>query len=656
MQNSILSANASKAEWLASLPLQERQQFLANLSEDEYEALLFEWTFWARRNQLAPSHNPRTADGSWAIWLILAGRGFGKTRSGAEWVRAQMCGDTPLAPGRCRHMALVAETAADARDVMVGDGKGPDEASGILQVHPKDFRPIYQSSLRRLTWPNGAIATLYNATEPEQLRGPQHDGAWCDELAKWRYAQETWDQLQFGLRIGDAPQVVITTTPKPIKTLKDIIADPATVTTGGSTYENEGNLAPAFIATLKRKYEGTRLGRQEIDAQVLDDVPGALWNRARIDELRVSPKSVPDMLRIVVAIDPATTSGEDSNETGIICAGLGVDGHGYVFADESGHYTPPEWAAKAIELYKTEGRQADRIIGEVNNGGDMIEATLRAVDESIAYKSVHASRGKVIRAEPIAALYERGVVHHIGAFATLEDQMCSFTTDLDRKGTGSSPDRADALVWAFTELMIGGSSVIFTTSERAVTIAPFEIPDYYQRVFAIDVDRKRVAALWGALDQAADTLYLTAEYVAPRTDLAVHAAAVRGRGSWVPGLFDLALRGDTVEGQRLVDQMLALNLDIYTIEANVESSILDIAQRLDTKRLQVFSNMTDWLTEFRTYRRNEKGEIIGEANHLMNCTGLLASYGSQVALTESQTRPGDNDELGDGGRDLYTGY
>lgn len=426
---------------------------LADLTEPEARRLEFDWRFWARPAQIAPP-------GDWQVWLICAGRGFGKTRSGAEWVREQMCGSTPLARGRCRHIALIAETAADARDVMVGDGRGPGEASGILQVHPPDFMPKYEPSKRRLTWPNGAIATLYNAVEPDQLRGPQHDGGWCDELAKWRYAQLTWDQFEFGLRLGD-PKVCVTTTPKPIKLLKEIIADPATIVTGGSTYENSSNLAPRFLQRLLRKYEGTRLGRQELRAEILDDVPGALWSRARIEDLRVKPGEVPQLVRIVVAIDPGASSGEDADETGIICAGVADNGHGYILEDRSGIYKPLErddkggltgWAAEAVALLRA--KKADRIIAEVNNGGEMVESTIRVVDANAPYKAVHASRGKAIRAEPVSALYEQGRVHHVGAFPVLEDQLCAFTSDFDRDAAGYSPDRLDALVWALTELMV----------------------------------------------------------------------------------------------------------------------------------------------------------------------------------------------------------
>ena len=258
----------------------------------EQAAFEYVWRIWGRQNQFAP-------EGDWNTWLILAGRGFGKTRTGAEWVRSLACGPTPLARGRCQHIAVIAETAKDARDVMIGDGRLPGEGSGLLQVHPKDFMPLYEPSKRRLTWPNGCVASIYNGSEPDQLRGPQHDAAWCDELAKWQYAQESWDQLQFGLRLGKSPQVLVSTTPRPIKLLKDIMADRGTVITRGSTLENANNLATQFVSTIKRKYEGTRLGRQEIYAEILDDVPGAMWSRERIDALRVKPSEVPPLRRIV---------------------------------------------------------------------------------------------------------------------------------------------------------------------------------------------------------------------------------------------------------------------------------------------------------------------------------------------------------------------
>lgn len=444
--SSNLSPNASLAEALASNP-EFLQSYLRQLKQAEIEAIEFDWNFWSRRNQREP-------EGDWSVWAIIAGRGFGKTRTGAEWVRslAYAPGSTPLTGGKIGHIALVAETAADARDVMVGYGKGPGEASGLLQVCPKDFRPTYVGSTRSLTFPNGVTCTLYNGTEPDQLRGPQHGAAWCDELAKWRYAQEAYDQLEFGLRIGDNPRTVITTTPRPIKLLKDILAEPTTVMTHGSTQENRGNLSAKFIKRVVEKYEGTRLGRQELAAEILDDTPGALWTRAMIDAQRIKPHQLPDLVRVVVAIDPAVSTNEDSNETGIVCAGKGPgpDPDYYVLEDASDVYSPHEWAKEAIALLHA--KSGDRIIGEVNNGGNMVESTVRNVEANIPFRAVHASRGKFTRAEPISALYEKKKVHHVGSLSRLEDQMCAFTSDFDRKANGYSPDRMDALVWALTEL------------------------------------------------------------------------------------------------------------------------------------------------------------------------------------------------------------
>lgn len=412
---------------------------LSRLSEAEAEALLWRWDFWGRPEQLEPV-------GDWWAWLILAGRGFGKTRAGAEWVRSIACGPTPLARGRASRIALVAETAADARDVMV------EGESGILAVHPPAFRPLYEPSKRRLTWPNGAMATLYNGTEPDQLRGPQHDAGWSDEIAKWRYAQEAWDNLQFGMRLGE-PRQVITTTPRPIPLLKELIKTPGVLVTKGSTYANKANLAPKFLKQIEDRYENTRLGRQELHAEILDDAPGALWSRAMIEGSRRRSGELPAMQRIVVAVDPATTTGGGGDldrgaETGIIAAGLGVDGRGYVLEDASCALGPFGWAQRAVALYDT--RKADRIVAEVNQGGEMVKATLQTVRDIIPVTMVHASRGKVTRAEPIAALYEQGRVSHVGAFPQLEDQMVLFTS-LGIEGD-TTADRVDALVWALTEL------------------------------------------------------------------------------------------------------------------------------------------------------------------------------------------------------------
>ena len=428
-----MSENVSYVELLASLPTPERAKLFATLSDDEVELLAQDWEIWARPEQRPPP-------GDWRTWLLLAGRGFGKTRSGAEYVRSQV-----IQHGR-RRIALVAPTAADARDVMV------EGESGLLAVGLEHERPRYEPSKRRLTWPNGAIATTYSADEPERLRGPQHDFAWCDELGSWRYP-EAWDMLMFGLRLGDDPRVIVTTTPKPNKIVRELVADPTTVVTRGSTYDNRRNLPPQFLQQIIKKYEGTRLGRQEINAEILDDVPGALWNRKLIEEIRwPRHKVVPDLIRVVVAIDPAATSGEDADETGIIVAGTDDEGHGFVLNDSSGHYSPIEWAKIVIQLYRQ--HKADRVVAEVNNGGEMVEATLRMVDPNVPYTAVHASRGKVVRAEPVAALYEQERVHHVGAFPMLEDQMCGFTSDLDRSAAGASPDRVDALVWAITNLLV----------------------------------------------------------------------------------------------------------------------------------------------------------------------------------------------------------
>lgn len=363
-------------------------------------------------------------------------------------MRSMVCGSTPLARGRAARVALVAETAADGRDVMVeGD-------SGILGVHPKAFRPTYQPSMRRLTWPNGAVATLFNATEPDQLRGPQHDLAWCDELAKWRYAQETWDMLQFGLRLGENPKQLITTTPRPIVLLKNIMRDPRTTVTRGSTYENADNLAKPFLENIKAKYEGTRLGRQELDAEVLDDVPGSLWTREGIDKTRRKRgDKLPDMQRVVVAIDPAgksqeTAISEGTAETGIIVAGLGVDGRGYVLDDQTCTLSPNGWARRAVSAFDL--YSADAIVVETNQGGDMVKMAVKSVRDTVPVVEVHASRGKVTRAEPIAALYEQGKISHVGTFAELEDQQVLFTPlGIAGETTG---DRVDALVWALSQL------------------------------------------------------------------------------------------------------------------------------------------------------------------------------------------------------------
>jgi predicted phage terminase large subunit-like protein len=385
----------------------------------------------ARPEQLPPP-------GDWNGWVVCAGRGFGKS-----WVATNYANEMATSVGR---IALIAPTAADVRDVMIeGD-------SGILRTAPAWFRPTYSPSKRSVEWPNGAVATLFSSEEPDRLRGPQFHVGILDEFAAMQNVQNVFDMLAFGLRLGKHPRFLITTTPRPIKLLKEIMARDDVVVTTGSTFANAANLAPTFIESVKQRYEGTRLGRQELFAEMLSDVPGALWQQEWLDRDRVATLPWGNLQRVVVAIDPAVSSGEDSDETGIIVAGVDANGIAYVLADESGRFAPHEWAQKAIGLYKK--HNADRIVAEVNNGGAMVESTLRSIDPNVSYKAVHASRGKVTRAEPISALYEQGKVHHLGTFQQLEDQMAAFTSDFSRASAGYSPDRCDALVWAITELVL----------------------------------------------------------------------------------------------------------------------------------------------------------------------------------------------------------
>lgn len=365
------------------------------------------------------------------------GRGAGKTRSGAEWIRER------VETGQASRIALVAQTPADVRDVMV------EGESGILRISPPWNKPIYEPSKRRLTWSNGAFALAFSSYEPDRLRGPQFDTAWCDEVASWHYVRETWDNLMFTMRLGGDPKVAVTTTPKPIKLIRDLLERPDVVISRGTTYDNVENLPPQFLQTILSRYEGTSLGRQEIYAEVLDEAEGALWTRAWIEDSRIAEPPT-DLYRVIVAIDPAVTSSAESDETGIVAVGLSDSGDLYVLGDWSGRYSPDGWARAACNMYAH--FDADLIVGEVNNGGDMVEYTLRTVDQHIPYKAVHASRGKRARAEPIAALYEQGRAHHVGTFPDLEDQLCTW----EPLGSEASPDRMDALVWAASELVHTG--------------------------------------------------------------------------------------------------------------------------------------------------------------------------------------------------------
>jgi phage terminase large subunit-like protein len=408
------------------------------------------------------------------FWTLLAGRGFGKTRTGAEWVR-QKAYDNP----GCL-IVMIARTAADVRTTML---EGP---SGLLSISPPWFEPHHEASKCKLTWPNGSVALHFSAEEPKGLRGPQFHFAWCDELAAWTTRADedgepgipgAWSQLQYGLRMPHAkPRVLITTTPRPVRIIRELIKDPQSVVVRGSTFDNEDNLAPEFIARMKDKHAGTRFGRQELYAEILDDVPGALWTRANLDELRRDKH--PDLARIVVAVDPSGGHTEDNDEQGIVVAALGVDGHAYVLADRTCRLSPDGWGRRAVIAYSEFA--ADRLVYEQNYGGEMCEHVIgtaaKALQVRPATKMLHASRGKVVRAEPVAALYEQGKVHHVGAFEELEDEQCRFTP----LGYDGSPNRVDALVWALTELMLHEPVTIegeIVAGSRRLNDAPDFDPD-----------------------------------------------------------------------------------------------------------------------------------------------------------------------------------
>ena len=424
----------------ASIDQGTLSRFLASLSPGELSFLHYDFALWARDDQLPPE--AALGGGAWTIWLMLGGRGAGKTRAGAEWVRSIATASRDDHRGAAR-IALVGETLADARSVMV------EGVSGLLAVHAPDARPLYEPSKRMVSWPNGAVAQLFSAEDPDSLRGPQFSAAWCDELGKWKKPDETWAMLQFCLRLGEAPRQVVTTTPRPTKLIKSLIADPLTAVTRVSTAANAANLAPTFLESVVGRYRGTRLGRQELDAELLEDRADALWPRALIEAARVS--AAPELTRIVVAVDPPASSGPHADACGIVVAGLGEDGRAYVLGDATvEHARPLDWARAVIRAYRR--YEADRIVVEINQGGDLVETVLRQVDASVPVRAVRASRGKWLRAEPVAALYEQGRVAHVGALPELEDEMSDFGPD--GLSGGRSPDRVDALVWALTELLL----------------------------------------------------------------------------------------------------------------------------------------------------------------------------------------------------------
>ncbi|MPZ55033.1 MAG: ATP-binding protein [Rhizobiales bacterium] len=394
----------------------------------------------ARFGIFAHEHQ-RQPEGDWTTWLVIGGRGSGKTRAGAEWVKSIAAGDVPSA----KRIALIGETEHDVREVMI------EGVSGLLAIHAHHEQPKWISSRRRLEWNNGAVAYAFSAEDPESLRGPQFDAAWCDELAKWRHADATFDMLQFGLRLGERPRQVITTTPRPIPLIKRLLKDrKSTVVTRARTQANAYNLAPAFLDTVLARYAGTRLGRQEIDGEIVDDRPDALWSRTLIESCRAA--EAPPLQRIVVAVDPPVSSSKGADACGLVAAGRAEDTRIYVIADETiAGLSPSGWAAKAIALWRR--LSADALVVEVNQGGDMVRAVIAEADASVPVHAVRAKRGKWLRAEPVAALYEQGRVKHVGAFPALEDELCDF--GLDGLSSGRSPDRLDALVWAIATLSFG---------------------------------------------------------------------------------------------------------------------------------------------------------------------------------------------------------
>jgi len=413
-------------------------ELMSTVSEAEADFMLASWSLWARPDQQPPE------TGSWRTWLLLGGRGSGKTRAGAEWVRAQAMLHRAAGVSAPR-IALVGETLAQARAVMV------EGVSGLLAVHPVRDRPLFEASRQQLFWRNGAVAQLFSAEDPDSLRGPQFTAAWCDEIAKWRHAERTWDMLQFALRLGTDPRAVVTSTPRPMALLKRLLEEPGTVISRSRTADNAAFLAQGFLAEMEARYGGTALGRQELDGEIIEERADALWRRDWLEAARV--RSAPDLVRIVVAVDPSVTSGASADECGIVVAGLSAERRGYVLSDRSVKALQPiEWARAAVIAYHH--FRADRIVAETNQGGELIELVIGQVDNSVPVKRVHARRGKYLRAEPVAALYAQGRVAHVGTFAKLEDQMCDMT--LDGLQSGKSPDRLDALVWALTELMLDG--------------------------------------------------------------------------------------------------------------------------------------------------------------------------------------------------------
>jgi phage terminase large subunit-like protein len=430
-------------------------EFLGGLSQNALLALPWVFEFWALPHQLPPR-------GAWKTWVIMGGRGAGKTRAGSEWVRAQVEGAGPADPGKCKRVALVGETIDQVRDVMVlGE-------SGIVACSPPDRKPEWLASKNQLVWPNGAMAQVFSAHEPEAMRGPQFDAAWADELGKWKKGGEAWDQLQFALRLGRNPQAVVTTTPRNVGVLKAILKNPSSVIAHAPTEANRAYLAESFLAEVRTRYGGTRLGRQELDGVLVEDEEGALWTARMLERAKVA--TVPECSRVVVAVDPPVTSSKQSDECGIVVVGADTRGdprdwRAVVLEDASVRGASPEgWARAALAAMERHG--AERLVAEVNQGGDLVERLVRMIDPQVAFRAVHATRSKMLRAEPVAALYEQERVAHVRGLQALEDQMCQMTVT-GWKGRGS-PDRLDALVWALTDLMVNPAGKALRPSVRSV--------------------------------------------------------------------------------------------------------------------------------------------------------------------------------------------
>ncbi|MGE0045699.1 MAG: DNA-packaging protein [Variibacter sp.] len=437
-----MNSVATLHDKLTKLSRREIAQLIAAQKSSDILAWRGDWCQAIQPHQLPPLLTENGED--WTTWLALGGRGAGKTRAGAEFVRSLVRGVKPYATRPHGRIALVGETLHDVREVMI------EGVSGLLRVHSRDERPVWVSSRRRLEWPNGAIGYAFSADDPESLRGPQFEAAWADELAKWRHADATFDMLQFGLRLGERPRQVITTTPRPTALIKRLIADPSTVVTRAGTAANARNLSAVFLSAIVNRYAGTRLGRQELDGEVIEERNDALWSRGMIEAARV--EMAPALSRIVVAVDPPASSSKRADACGLVAAGRAEDGAIYVIADESANgLSPSAWAAKAIALWRR--LAADALVVEVNQGGEMVRTVIAEIDSSVPVTSVRAQRGKWLRAEPVASLYEQGRVKHAGVFPALEDEMCDF--GLDGLSSGRSPDRLDALVWAVTALTFG---------------------------------------------------------------------------------------------------------------------------------------------------------------------------------------------------------